>query len=240
MIFTEDITRRKDAEQTRLRLEQQIAERSVAERQQLGRELHDGVGQQVTVIGMIAAALKDELAAAPSGTPDELLDKLDENVAAAKQQIRSLISGLSPVDVEGRGLSSALERLTLDTAATWGVACRLECQDDVPSTSSFVATQLFLIAAEAARNAAKHAAASEIVIRLSDHDGIRLVVSDNGVGLPPADERNASGMGLRIMRYRAGLIGAELLLESPPQGGTIVSCFLKPGQQEENRKPHDE
>jgi signal transduction histidine kinase len=70
VIFTEGITRRKDAEQTRFRLEQQIAERSVAERQQLGRELHDGVGQQVTVIGMIAAALKDELAAAPSGTPD--------------------------------------------------------------------------------------------------------------------------------------------------------------------------
>jgi nitrate/nitrite-specific signal transduction histidine kinase len=107
------------------------------------------------------------------------------------------------------------------------VACHFECDDDVAPTHKFTATQLLLIASEATHNAVKHARADEIVIRLTDHErGVRVSVSDNGIGLPPNAEQS-SGMGLPIMHHRAGLIEAELHLESPPEGGTMVSCLLR-------------
>jgi signal transduction histidine kinase len=137
--------------------------------------------------------------------------------------------GLLPVDVEGGGLRAAFERLAAETTAIYRVTCRFDCQDDIQVHDNFIATQLFLIASEATRNAAKHARAHEIVIRLADEDGLRITVTDNGTGLSP-DAESSSGMGLRIMRHRASLIGAELRWESPADGGTRVSCHWPGGR----------
>lgn len=133
--------------------------------------------------------------------------------------------GLLPVDLDGGGLPAALERLAADTTDLFQVACGFVFLDDVPLSNDFVATQLFLIAREATHNAAKHARAGEITIHLTDHNGIRVMISDDGVGMPP-DVSESAGMGLPIMNHRAGLIGAELRFESPATGGTIVNCFL--------------
>jgi signal transduction histidine kinase len=100
-----------------------------------------------------------------------------------------------------------------------------------------------MIAREATHNAAKHALASEIKIRLTDHDGIHVTVTDDGIGMP-SDVKESSGMGLPIMSHRAGLIGAELHYESPSKGGTIVRCFLPLREGVEKMMnaeiPHDE
>ncbi len=213
----------------RKKSEREMAEMSLVERQQLGRELHDSVGQQLSAAGMLIAALSDELGDDESQGSTELLEKLRSQVEQSQQQIHSLMFGLLPVDVEGGGLRAALERLAANTTQTYRTACRFECQNDVSLANSFTATQLFLIASEATHNAAKHASAGEIVIRLSQHDGICVTVSDNGVGLPP-DNQPSSCMGLRTMRHRASLIEASLRLESPPEGGTVVECCLKPEQ----------
>ena len=120
----------------------------------------------------------------------ELFDKLESQVEQSQQQIRSLMVGLIPVDVEGGGLPAALERLASETTQVHRVACRFECDDDVTLADNFIATQLFLIASEATHNAVKHARADEIVIRLTDHDGgIRVSVTDNGIGLPADAEQ---------------------------------------------------
>jgi signal transduction histidine kinase len=205
--------------------QRQMAELTLAERQRLGRELHDSVGQQMSALGMLAAALRDELAGHGSTGSTELLDKLESHVEQSQGQIRSLMVGLFPVDVEGGGLRAAFERLAAETANLHRVGCRLEQRDDVELSDSFTATQLFLIASEATHNAVKHARATEIVIRLADDDGTRITVTDNGIGLP-SDVQHSCGMGLRIMRHRAELIGAQLCWESPPEGGTRVSCYL--------------
>lgn len=209
--------------------ERQMAEMTLVERQRLGRELHDSLGQQISGLGMLAAALRDEVADDGSPSTTELFDKLESQVERSQQQVRSLMVGLIPVDVQGGGLPAALERLANETTQVHRVACRFECDADVSWSDKFTATQLFLIASEATHNAVKHARAEVIVIRLTDHDGgIRVSVTDNGVGLPP-DAAQSSGMGLRIMRHRAGLVAGELHLESPPEGGTMVSCFLRGG-----------
>jgi two-component system CheB/CheR fusion protein len=209
--------------------DRQMAQLTLAERQRLGRELHDTLGQQMSALGMLAAALRDELAGNSSSGSVELLDKLESHVQQSQRQIRSLMVGLFPVDVEGGGLPAALERLANEMAQSTSLSCHFECEDQISLADRFTATQLFLIASEAVHNAAKHAHATKVVIHLAEKEGIRVTVTDNGIGLPPGAERS-SGMGLRIMRHRAALIEAELHLESPPQGGTIVSCFLQQGQ----------
>jgi two-component system CheB/CheR fusion protein len=87
-----------------------------------------------------------------------------------------------------------------------------------------MAIQMFRIAQEAVLNAVKHASPKQITIHLSkEDDDLVLSVRDDGIGLPP-EPLTTDGMGIRIMQYRAHLIGGELLLENGPEGGAIVTC----------------
>jgi PAS domain S-box-containing protein len=208
----------------RKRLEQQIAELSDAERQKVGRELHDSLGQQITGIGLIVAGLCEQLGRESPHT--DLVAKLETSIQAAQRQLRALARGLFPVAVDAHGLVVALENLAGETSALHEVFCVFECPKPISLEDNFAATQLFLIAREAVHNAVKHGRPTRIVIELHDHDGFKLVVRDDGRGIP-ANLDEGSGMGIRIMRHRAGLIGGMLQLESPPNGGARVACLLR-------------
>ncbi len=156
--------------------ERRMAELTLVERQRLGLDLHDSLGQQMSALGMLAAALRDDLADGNALAAAELLDKLEVHVEQSQRQIRSLMGGLFPVDIAGGGLAAALERLAAEMVRVHRVACRFECLDDITLNDNFMATQLFLIGREATYNAAKHARAEEIVIHLADRDGIRIMV----------------------------------------------------------------
>jgi Signal transduction histidine kinase len=95
--------------------------------------------------------------------------------------------------------------------------------------NNFAATQLYLIAREAAHNAARHAGADEIVIRVEERDGVHVSVRDNGGGLRPEAAKERRGFGMDIMYHRCALAGGILQIESPPDGGTLVHCYLPKG-----------
>jgi signal transduction histidine kinase len=89
------------------------------------------------------------------------------------------------------------------------------------------ATHLYHIAQEAVANALRHAQARQIIIRLEDSDGVLILrVSDDGIGLSP-EAQDSSGMGVKIMHYRAGLIQARLTVEAADPVGTLVICTLR-------------
>ena len=93
-------------------------------------------------------------------------------------------------------------------------------------TDSNIATHLYRIAQEAIINAVKHGHVSRIDIELSRRDGgLTLAVKDDGIGLPTAMPEG-SGIGLRIMSNRAGMIGGNLSISNQAGGGTIVACEL--------------
>lgn len=207
----------------RKRLEQQVAELADAERQRIGRDLHDTLGQECTAIGMLVATLKKSI-----NGPEMLVDivsRLESGVERAKHQLSVLSKGLFPVDVDADGLQVALEDLAEDTSRNLGVSCSIECHGRFPLHDHFVATQLYLLAREAVHNAVKHAGASHIVIEIEDHGGFRLSVCDDGRGISPVTQAS-SGMGMDIMRHRASLIGGSLQVRPDSDGGTIVSCTL--------------
>jgi two-component system CheB/CheR fusion protein len=217
-------------------LEREILEISSEERQTLGQELHDGICQELTGLAMLAQGLVDSLeessatGAAGPHSRQALADaarRLTDGISRASEQARNLSHGLIPVDVDAQGLASALEELAVWTREVGAVECDFVCEGQVAISDSYVATHLYRIAQEAVRNALRHASPRRIGIGLATDGGrLDLRVADDGTGFSEAVNM-LPGMGLRIMRYRADLIGGDLTIDSSRRRGTRVLCSLQ-------------
>lgn len=149
----------------------------------------------------------------------------------ANQHVRTLSHGIMPVQIDAEGLRSALTELTTDTSEQQKIRCRFEFVGSGFLANNSIATQLYRIAQESLSNAIKHGQANDVLITLSQHfENIVLEVQDNGVGFDPqATSRPASGsdgFGLRIMEYRASMLGGDLRVDRSDQTGTIVRCTV--------------
>ncbi|HUJ70803.1 MAG TPA: PAS domain S-box protein, partial [Verrucomicrobiae bacterium] len=208
----------------RKRLEAEIARAIEHEQLRLGQELHDGLGQQLAGMRYMMGALQVKLTRLP-GSGAEEARKLETLLQQCIEQARNLAKGFYPVELERRGLFFALKEISHTIEQSFGVRCILQVDEAVcPEPKGTAAIQLFRVVQEAMHNAVKHATARNIVIRLLTTDGQTvLTVQDDGIGLP-RDVNKTKGMGLRIMDYRARLIGAQLELRNGSTGGTVVSC----------------
>jgi len=209
----------------RKRLEAEMARAVEREQLRLGQELHDGLGQQLAGISYMMSALQTKLDTVLAPVAQEA-EKLEKLLQQSVEQVRHLARGFYPVELERHGLLFALEEITRNTEQIFGVRCVLQSDESVDvDCKDASAIQLFRIAQEAVHNAAKHAKAKEISIRLTAVNGdMVLSVMDDGIGLPSEAVGEPEGMGLRIMQYRARVIGGTLEIRSGPDGGTIVSC----------------
>ncbi len=229
LIIFRDITERK-------RLEKEILEISDREQQRLGQDLHDGLCQHLAGIELMSQVLEQKLAAKSKAAAVQAGD-IASHVRQAISQTRLLARGLSPVTLESEGLMSALQELAANTEKMFGVACRFECQKPVLVHDPASAMHFYRIAQEAVSNAIKHGKASRIVIRLETAgDRTCLSVRDNGGGFAKGLPQT-NGMGLRIMQYRAGMLGGSLSIEPNPVGGASVVCRAprEPGPGRGNR-----
>lgn len=209
----------------RLRLEREILSVSEAERASIGRDLHDDLGQQIAGAWLLSNVLSDNLAAS-SSPESKNAGKLAAILGDALTVTRSLSRGLQPTAIEEGGLVSALGDLAARTHDLFHIPCRFTTRLRDVACDSTVAAHLFRIAQESVTNAAKHGRAAHIDLGLHATSGrLRLVITDDGCGIPPDHTRN-SGLGLRIMRYRADMIGGTLQIRRRPEGGTQVTCTL--------------
>jgi two-component system sensor histidine kinase UhpB len=109
----------------------------------------------------------------------------------------------------------------------YGVSCEVAECTGLPALDRKTKEQLYLIAREAVNNAARHAQAGRVTIRLTGSEsGWKLSVTDDGKGLP-GNQPAGEGMGIRIMRHRAGLIGAGFSISPAPGRGTCVEITSK-------------
>jgi len=210
----------------RIGVEKEILEVTNREQHKIGQELHDGLCQTLAGLRLIGDSLRSKLVAKslPEVKDVELMERrLTEALAQADMVSR----GLYPVELETNGLMAALEEMAAKTSSVYSVACRFRCRTSVLIQDGSVATHLYRIAQEAVMNAIKGGKARRIAIGLSEAGGrVALSIVDDGVGLKwPLLRR---GMGLKIMDYRAHLIGATLRFQSRPRGCTRVSCSLSP------------
>lgn len=222
--FSVNVTERLESEAERRMLERRILDVSDAERQRIGADLHDGLGQHLTGIACMAAALRDRLRV-KQVTETEQADVIASLVNEAISQTRALARGLSPVQLEQAGLLPALDDLTYQVKTVYGVECRFTVFGDPPECAAEVAGHLFRITQEAINNAVRHGQARNIeVVLRQEGRGHRLSIEDDGTGFDPQSPQSQPGVGLRLMRYRAGVIGAAFLIESKPGEGARISC----------------
>jgi PAS domain S-box-containing protein len=206
----------------RRRLEREILDVSSRERQTIGRDLHDGLGQELTGVALMLRGLATRI---QKECPDSV-GQVNEIVALVNQSIdtaRALARGLLPVNKERGGLSSALQALTDRSRDLYGFAAHFQAEvsEDVPLNEA-TASHLFRIAQEALTNTARHAHATAVAIDLTvTKSRFSLLVTDDGVGVSDA-ARSGSGMGLKIMKYRAGMIGAKIEIGPNDPHGTVV------------------
>ena len=210
-------------------LEQEVANASTYEQERIGHEIHDGLGQRLTGLSLLATTLRNDLAdreLAEAGTATEIVEQLHQAI----EEVRTIAHGLSPLPLVMGGLEEALDKLAEDTQASTGIRCRFNRHEGEATLieDRAIAMQVYRIAQEAVHNAVKHAAARTITITLELRENRpELMIEDDGSGFQPDGEAD-EGIGLRIMRYRASIIGCKLIVESVPDRGTCIRCRFGP------------
>jgi len=218
----------------RHRLEKEILAISERQQQRLGRELHDGLGQLLTGIALTSKVLERNMAA-KSLTEAASVAKIARLINQGITQTRNLAKGFYPVDLHSYGLVSALKSLASNMEQLFGISCRFRCEGAVEVEDVSTKIQLYRIAQEAVTNAVKHGKAKNIAIIMSSSGDTAIIKIENDGEEMPAEHGKSSGMGLRIMRYRARVINALLDIRSGAAGGAVVTCTFEKKQADEHR-----
>jgi len=211
----------------RTELQRQVLDISEREQRRIGQDLHDGLGQSLTGIRYLVSAVQQTLAG--KSAPEEAeLERITQMVGKTVQQVHDLALGLFPGELRKGGIVGALRELAVHTQNMCAISCRFSGLPTVELVDDSVARQVYRIAQEAVNNAVKHSKAASISIQLSlKHGCVSLTVKDTGIG-PSLPAGKARGMGLRIMKYRAEMIGATLNITSTRSKGTTMTCVLPP------------
>jgi signal transduction histidine kinase len=206
------------------RLGEALARSQEEERRQVALTLHDGVGQSLVALSMRVHAMR-------GGERDERRARaLDEVVALVEhlcQEMRRISHDLRPSVLDIFGLPEAL-RDVAESLSTEARPVALEVEPpELGALPDEVAVTLFRVAQSALANAALHADAGRITVRLAGTaDHVRLDVEDDGVGFDPAEAARRGGIGLIGMRERVAWLGGRFDVASAPGAGTRVRVEL--------------
>lgn len=221
-------------------LEKSIMEIGERERQKVGNDLHDDLCPHLIGIEGLVKVMKQKMTSrhgdgnrngegnknemsadpAPALLADQIIHLIKEGIT----KTRRLARGLCPVYFT-HGLQSSLRELMLNTLSLYDIECTLTCRGDVDLHHRLVVMNLYHIAGEAVQNAIRHGNARNIEILLEpDDDNICLSISDDGKGFDITKQND--GMGIRIMTYRAKLLGGAFSIQPLDSGGTAVVVEL--------------
>jgi signal transduction histidine kinase len=215
---------------TNARLYEHSRELSVLqERSRLARELHDAVTQKLFGIrahARAAAVLADRDPALWSRVRAEI-ETVSALGAEAQAELRAIIDGLTPPDLDAAGLAESLRRYAVLAGRAHGVPVTFTA-GKLPALGSRAETALYRVAQEALTNALRHSGAGRVSVCLCHAKGRRvlLTVSDDGHGFVP--EAPSTGVGLASMRERASAAGGALTIRSG-ESGTVVRMTVPAG-----------
>ena len=207
------------------RLQRELLQVETRVQHRIGSDLHDGVGQQLAGIAMMLRALAQR-AGTPAG--HELrrdLQGVIDLVNSVLRSTRSMARGLAPVRADRDGLLEGFEELAQHVHDRYGVPVRLDLS--LPEHMVFdenAVSNLYRIAQEGMLNAARHAQARHIQLSLTADERLaELSIVDDGKGFDPYGV-GRGGMGLRVMRFRAQMLGGYLIVDSRIGHGTALRC----------------
>ena len=210
------------------RSRERLVEAREEERRRLRRDLHDGLGPQLSSQALTIDAIRKLMRRDPDAAEELLLD-LKADAQAAVTDIRRLVYGLRPPALDDLGFLGAL-RETAEELGAKGLSVSVEAPEKLPPLSAAVEVAAYRIAQEALTNVVRHAAADACTVSLAIDEGsvLCLEVRDDGRGIPGLRENSPTraGVGLTSMRERATELGGSLVVEPLPEGGTSVRARL--------------
>jgi signal transduction histidine kinase len=220
----------------RKRLENELLEIAENERQRIGFDLHDDLGQKLTGVSMMIKGLQQKLAV--NHHPDSAeVGKIHALIEQIIHHTHDLAHNFSSLDVRGDDLPDMLKGLAVNVRKMFTINCTFSAKGMMPDLPQGATMQFYKIAQEAISNAIKHGKAKHVSIGLS-RNPMKLVMTIQNDGLPFSEPASAKDrMGLRIMNYRASTLGARLRIEPRSREGTLLTCVLplKNGSKPERR-----
>jgi PAS domain S-box-containing protein len=205
-------------------LEKEVLEISEREQMRIGHDLHDGVGQELTGVALLAQNLRQKLAKRNQPESAEA-GRIASLVNRALDQTRKLARGFSPVELGPEGLETALQDMAAKIQSLQR-PCQLVCNGPVHIADDATAVHLYRIAQEAVNNAVRHSSSKQIRIELGTITGaVTLSVHDDGVGLPAVSDGRGKGMGISVMQYRSRMIGATLEIRTGASGTSVICTY---------------
>jgi PAS domain S-box-containing protein len=232
--ISRDISDRKLAERELIESRAQLRELSAylqsireAERTRIARELHDELGQNLTVLGMGLDWAQKQLLPEQDRLSTRLAH-LRELVAGTVANMQTIALELRPVILDDLGLVAAIEWLVENFTERTNLAVRTLIAVDDAGYSREVRTTIFRILQESLTNASRHAGARSVTVELDERDGrIRLVVADDGKGIvTDTAARRKRSLGLLGMHERANMVGGTLAIAGEPGHGTVVTLLI--------------
>jgi PAS domain S-box-containing protein len=229
----EDITERKSAEaalrksQEELnRLYQQVRSAREQERKRIAREIHDELGQNLTVLKIDLAWLEKRLPAGsnPLGIKIAAMNHILE---ATLQTVQRVSAELRPGILDALGLAAAVDWYVRDFEKRAEIQCDLAIEPYEINADPAMATDIFRILQEALTNVTRHSQANWARVHLKQTpEGILLAVSDNGIGISEQQSSNPTSLGLLGMRERVATLGGSLEITGLPGEGTTVRISI--------------
>ncbi|MDD3903057.1 MAG: ATP-binding protein, partial [Sphaerochaeta sp.] len=215
-------------------LKDEIAQRKLLEREllensnnimtRIGQDIHDDLCQDIAGIGVMAAVLKNALKKDSLKAERAMAEQISQTALSSAYNAKQIARDLYPADLEENGIMNAVYQLAHLKNYPKDVVIDLDIQPDFFVREREKAFQLYRIIQESLNNSIKHSQATKIKIGMyMDHGMVTVEVSDNGVGFDSLKAGKSEGMGLKILKYRANLIGARLRIHSSAEG-TVVSC----------------
>jgi signal transduction histidine kinase len=210
------------------RSRERLVEAREEERRRLRRDLHDGLGPQLSSQALTIDAVRKLMRRDPDAAEGLLLE-LKADAQAAVTDVRRLVYGLRPPALDDLGLLGALGESAAQYSAK-GLHVSVEGSDNLPPLSAAVEVAAYRIAQEALTNVARHAEATTCTVYLAIEEAGALCVEvrDDGRGVPDSQENSSvrAGVGLMSMRERATELGGSLVVEPLSGGGTRVRVRL--------------
>jgi signal transduction histidine kinase len=186
-------------------------------RRRIERDLHDGAQQRLIALALKVRAAMDHLPDGLDGLTAELCD-VAAGLTAVLEELREISHGIHPAILSGGGLGAALKALARRSAVPVTVDVAIEAD-----LSDSVEVAAYYVTAEALANAAKHAQASDVMVRARTADEtLYLSIRDNGIG--GADSGN--GSGIIGLKDRIDVLSGKMVLSSPVGSGTIIEVTI--------------
>lgn len=199
------------------------------ERANIARELHDELGQVLTVIKMVVAQLLRHMSADPDlkklsrAQAIEELQAISQNIDDSIRAIRALVANLRPQILDDLGLKAAIEWQAQQFQERTGIKTQFTSNVDTVNLEYARALALFRIVQESLTNVARHAGATHVDVALHmDANDLRLEVRDNGRGIARDELSKQGHFGVLGMRERALVLGGDIQIGAAPGGGTVV------------------